>query len=242
MATQKQIQANRINSQLSTGPRTEQGKAISRMNALVTGIDAHNETVLGEDPADLAALAAVYDHEYQPIGVVERVLVDILIKNDWFLRRYRFLNANLLSHTSNVAFAAKLGAEFGGGFADNTNSFHRLHRHIIDTERSFSTHLAELERRQAFRRQHQPDVDPSVTDSPETENPEIGFVSQPAPNPAAPASPTARHDPATPPAVTRSPQTPSPGYGFSIGFVPHTTSSGPPHNRGCEPLTQEIGR
>jgi hypothetical protein len=34
MATQQQILANRSNAQLSTGPRTEQGKAISRMNAL----------------------------------------------------------------------------------------------------------------------------------------------------------------------------------------------------------------
>jgi hypothetical protein len=43
----------------------------------------------------------------------------------------------------------------------------------------------------------------SVTDSPETGNPEIGFVSQAAPNPAGP----------------------------QIGFVPHTTPSVPPPNR-----------
>src|ERR1017187_8128733 len=41
------------------------------------------------------------------------------------------------------------------------------------------THLAELERRQALRRQHQPDADPPVTDSPETQNSPIGFVPQP---------------------------------------------------------------
>src|SRR5664279_5507564 len=36
MATKSQIQANRRNANLSTGPRTEQGKAVSRMNALQT--------------------------------------------------------------------------------------------------------------------------------------------------------------------------------------------------------------
>ena len=132
-------------------------------------------------------LSDEYDHEFQPIGLVERLLVDILIKDDWFLRRYRFLAADLVNHGVAVAFEAKRGAEFGAGFANNTESFNRLHRHIIDTERSFFTHLGELERRQALRRQHQPDVDSSVTDSPETENPGnwVRF-SQPTQNPDPP--------------------------------------------------------
>jgi hypothetical protein len=185
MATQKQTQANRRNALLSTGPRTAQGKAISRMNALKSGIDARNEAASGEDPAALQDLTGEYDREYQPLGVVERLLVDILIKDDWFLRRYRFLAADLVNHTSGVAFESKRGADFGAGFAGNTNSFQRLHRHIVETERSYFTHLAELERRQALRRQHQPDADPPVTDSPEIENSPIGFVPQPA-NPAPP--------------------------------------------------------
>jgi hypothetical protein len=181
MATQNQIHANRSNAQLSTGPRTEPGKAISRRNALKTGIDARNEAASGEDPAVLAALAAEYDHEWEPIGLVERLLVDILVKDDWFLRRYRFLAADLVNHGAPVAYESKWGADFGAGFAANTDSFQRLHPHIVETERRCFTHLAELERRQALRRQYQPDVDSSVTDSPETENPGIGFVSQPIP-------------------------------------------------------------
>ena len=179
MATQKQIQANRRNALLSTGPRTAQGKAISRMNALKSGIDARNEAASGEDPAALQELTDEYNREYQPLGVVERFLVDILIKDDWFMRRYRFLSADLVNHTAGVAYASKMGADFGAGFAANTNSFQRLHRHIVETERSYFTHLAELERRQALRRQHQPDADPPVTDSPETQNSPIGFVPQP---------------------------------------------------------------
>src|ERR1019366_2915214 len=112
--------ANRSNAQLSPGPRTEQGKAISRMNALKTGIDAMNEAASGESPAVLAALSDEYDHEFQPIGLVERLLVD---------------------HGAAVVYEAKRGADFGAGFANNTESFNRLHRHIIDTERSFFTHL-----------------------------------------------------------------------------------------------------
>ena len=225
MATLKQIEANRCNAQHSTGPRTAQGKAISRMNALKSGIDARNEAASGEDPAALNALTEEYNREYQPLGVVERFLVDILIKDDWFMRRYRFLSADLVNHTAGVAFASKMGADFGAGFAANTNSFQRLHRHIVETERSFFTHLAELERRQALRRQHAPDADPPVTDSAETENSPIGFVPQ-LTDPAVPEAPAARQASASPAGDTRPPQTPNPEF----GFVPHTTRRLPPHS------------
>ena len=226
MATLKQIEANRCNAQHSTGPRTAQGKAISRMNALKSGIDARNEAATGEDPAALAALAEEYDREFQPLGVVERFLVDILIKDDWFMRRYRFLSADLVNHTAGVAYNSKMGAEFGAGFTANTNSFQRLHRHIVETERSFFTHLAELERRQALRRQQAPDADPPVIDSAETENSPIGFVPEPTPIPAVPEAPAARRTPPSPRDGARPPAPPSPEF----GFVPHTGRRRPPHN------------
>src|ERR1035441_4510512 len=188
MATQIRIQAIRRGPQLSTSSRTEPGKTISRINAFKTGIDALNEAASGEDPANLAALAA------------DRV-----------------------NHSSGLAFEAKRRA----GFAANTNSFQRLHRHIVDTVPSFFNHLGELERRRALGRRPQSDPESSVTDSPETENPEIGFVSHTTPNPSGPASAVdqhaaqhaSRHDPATAPAMTHSPQMPRPGF----GFVSHTT-------------------
>src|ERR1035437_2466538 len=76
MATQKQIHANRSPAQLSSGPRAEPGNAISRRHAPKTGIDAKYHAASGEDPA---ALTATHGHEFQPIAVVERLLVDILI-------------------------------------------------------------------------------------------------------------------------------------------------------------------
>jgi len=49
MATQKQIDANRINAQKSTGPRTEEGKSKSRMNAKRDGITGQVVTLSEED-------------------------------------------------------------------------------------------------------------------------------------------------------------------------------------------------
>jgi hypothetical protein len=45
MSTLKQQEANRLNAQKSTGPRTLAGKAVSRFNALKSGIDAEAETL-----------------------------------------------------------------------------------------------------------------------------------------------------------------------------------------------------
>ena len=55
MATLKQIDANRRNAQRSTGPRTPEGKAATRFNALKSGIDAQAQVISGEHPAQLEA-------------------------------------------------------------------------------------------------------------------------------------------------------------------------------------------
>ena len=56
MATQKQIDANRRNARQSTGPRTPEGKAASKFNALQHGIYATETVIAGEVPADLRTL------------------------------------------------------------------------------------------------------------------------------------------------------------------------------------------
>lgn len=53
MATEAQISANRQNAKLSTGPRSQAGRARSSMNALKAGIHAKSETISGEDPEQL---------------------------------------------------------------------------------------------------------------------------------------------------------------------------------------------
>ena len=95
MATLLQIQANRLNAQKSTGPRTVEGQAVSRFNALKTGIDAHSDTIPGEDPAVLEALILEYYGYFQPTSPAERFQVDIMIATDWQLRRLHRLEAQI---------------------------------------------------------------------------------------------------------------------------------------------------
>ena len=96
MATENQIAANRLNSQKSTGPRTPEGKARSSQNAVRHGILARGLVLRTEDPAQFQALVDGFYADFQPTGVTELTLVDIMIGARWrMLRVSNFETAGL---------------------------------------------------------------------------------------------------------------------------------------------------
>jgi hypothetical protein len=84
--------------QLSTGPRSEQGKAVSRFNALKTVIQAKSHVIPGEDPAELNQLAANYHRQWHASTPDECFLVDTIVDADWQIRRLRIVEAKLWDH------------------------------------------------------------------------------------------------------------------------------------------------
>src|SRR5215472_1970254 len=89
MASLRQIAANRRNSQKSTGPRTEPGKAVSSFNALKTGIYSNALIIRAENAGELENLTAEFHALYKPVEPDERSLVDTLVNTEWLLRRMR---------------------------------------------------------------------------------------------------------------------------------------------------------
>jgi hypothetical protein len=71
----------------STGPRTEEGKAISSMNALKHGLASGALIIKGEDPAEFAALKAGLEKDFQPANTIESTLVANLAKSQWLTDR-----------------------------------------------------------------------------------------------------------------------------------------------------------
>lgn len=140
MATPAQIAANRRNALLSTGPRSEEGKAVSRFNALKTGIQANSQIIPGEDPSALEELAAGYHLEFRPATPVERFLVDILINADWQLRRLYTVEARLWELS-----LADGASGLGEAYQRNLPAFTRLYRRIEAVERSFYRALHQLQ-------------------------------------------------------------------------------------------------
>jgi len=183
MATIQQIEANRLNAQKSTGPSSVEGKAVSRFNATKTGIDAKSQIIRSEDPADLETLAAEYQERWQPATPEERLLVDTLIHDEWLLRRFRRIDAEILECEMQDAWTLKKDCPAGQAFGRGANTFSRLQRRIDSTGRDYHRALKELQRLESEHRQ------PESAPGPRPPTP--GPASEASPQPAQIQPPTA---------------------------------------------------
>ena len=89
--TEKQLAANRRNARKSTGPRTPQGKAVSRWNALKHGVLAQAVIPLPledyESRADFDALLAALVADLDPASPLEEMLVERMATCYWRMGR-----------------------------------------------------------------------------------------------------------------------------------------------------------
>jgi len=133
MSTAAQQTASRQNSQHSTGPRTDTGKAASSLNA-----NRHNLTgrlLLRDDEKEaFAEFERSHRAQIQPTGALELTLFDHLLSAGWNLRRLEALEAQALED-----------------FANQTHQLDRLIRYRGHHERAFHRALRELKALQTAR-------------------------------------------------------------------------------------------
>ena len=67
--------ANQANAKRSTGPRTHQGKSISRLNAIKHGMAGQGVALPDEDAAEIARRFEAFQAELAPSGDMGRILV-----------------------------------------------------------------------------------------------------------------------------------------------------------------------
>lgn len=87
MPTEKQLAANRLNAQKSTGPKTPQGKARVAANAVTHGLTATCPVLNSEDPAAYARFRTGMTARLAPAGDIETLLADRVINLAWRLQR-----------------------------------------------------------------------------------------------------------------------------------------------------------
>jgi hypothetical protein len=89
MTSAKQLEANRRNAQVSTGPISEEGKAVASKNALTHGLRAAKNVVIKdiEDPREWEAHHAAVLESLQPIDFFETVLAERVAAQLWRLAR-----------------------------------------------------------------------------------------------------------------------------------------------------------
>src|SRR5437764_6240932 len=174
MATLKQIEANRRNALLSTGPKTPEGKAAVRLNALRHGLRAHTVVLPGEKSEAFQQLCDDLEAEWQPQTRTEQLYVEQMAVSQWKLRRMEIAEASLL--------VQKFGAKNQIPLVD------RLWQAEARLERSFTRAQRELERLQKSRREQPRDqrteaapanIQHPTSDIPPPERPDLIYTAEP---------------------------------------------------------------
>jgi hypothetical protein len=105
-----QLAANRANSQLSTGPKTPEGKAKSSLNAVKTALTGRTVLLPADDAAAYEEHVADFFKELRPMGARECALVQLLADNSWRLDRVFALEMGIYA-LGRTQFADHFSAE-----------------------------------------------------------------------------------------------------------------------------------
>jgi hypothetical protein len=109
MSTDKQVQANKQNAQLSTGPVTAEGKAKSSLNAVRTGLTGRTVLLPSDDVAAYQIHCNCARNKWNPEGEDEIELVQALADTDWRLARIPGLEMGIFA-LGRIEFAEKFAA------------------------------------------------------------------------------------------------------------------------------------
>jgi hypothetical protein len=161
MPTEKQIAANRRNAQKSTGPKTDHGKSISRLNARREGFTGQIIILDAEDRPHFEKFKSDLIADLRPKTTLELSLAHGIAWDTWRLNHLRAVETNLYA----------LGAEDPDAIADDPRiqpaaadtatflhesaHFHRLSLYEQRLTRILHKNLATLRDLQTERRRHE---------------------------------------------------------------------------------------
>jgi hypothetical protein len=98
MTSDRQISANRLNAQKSTGPRSRAGKSRSRRNDHRHGLTAQTVLKSTEDPTEYRAFERAIIADFSPASTIERALVVRLASLLWRLKRATAMETESLAN------------------------------------------------------------------------------------------------------------------------------------------------
>ena len=169
--SEKQQQANRQNAQHSTGPKTPEGKAAIRFNALTYGLRTRATIIPDEDAADYSRLWDEMEADWQPQNRTERCYLETMVTSQWLLARVAASEQKVYLF---IEFGEKQFAMLG-----------YVAKQRAQLERSFRTAIADMQQSQKERQASQPQ--PAQT----SPSPQGHPLAGPAPNPGERSSPSA---------------------------------------------------
>jgi hypothetical protein len=135
----------------ATGPKTPEGKAISSMNALKTGLTGRTVLRPSDDPAALKQHVEAYFDEYKPQGLRERELVQSLAETRWRLNRSFALEAAIFSQAATETEEGTPAPSNLDNLLKYEKTLKNLHLQEARLHRRFDKDLAEFRALQAQR-------------------------------------------------------------------------------------------
>jgi hypothetical protein len=138
----KQQEANRQNAQHSTGPKTPEGSAAIRFNALTYGLRARSTILPGENAADYSQLWDELEADWQPQNRTERCHLETMVTSQWLLARAAVSESGIYQC---IAFGEKQFVMLA-----------YVAKQRAQLERSFRTAIADLKQSQKERQAPQP--------------------------------------------------------------------------------------
>src|SRR5438105_8595968 len=133
MSSPAQAAASAANALLSTGPRTDAGKARSSRNAVKHGLTSKQLVIAPGEEEEFADFHNSLLAQLAPEGALEMGLFNMLVHAGWNLQRFRTLEAQLM--TSGIESLLD----------DSTaKALDRLQRYAASNQRSYYSALKEL--------------------------------------------------------------------------------------------------
>jgi hypothetical protein len=142
MTSPKQIEANQKNAALSTGPKTDVGKAVAARNALKHGLLAKEVVITdgegAEDARQFDAMLADLVAEFAPAGAMEEILVEKIAACYWRMRRAHRYEVGMLRQKLDT-----LSDDYYAAGANLTDT--RIHAEIAQKQARLETARQRLE-------------------------------------------------------------------------------------------------
>lgn len=148
MTTEDQIKANRLNSQKSTGPRSQEGKRRSSRNATRHGLLAKEVVVSGESAQEFMELRRKALEALKPANILEERLVERVVACLWRLDRSLKMESFMLGKPLDPIDRSLFNPsdEAADRFSSRHGFFQNLNRYEVAIERSLYRALIQLAR------------------------------------------------------------------------------------------------
>ena len=163
LLSDRQLRANHANAQLSTGPRTEEGKQVSRLNGLRHGLTGQVSIMTEDNRREHDAFCNPITARLNPDGPLELQLANMIAHDYWRLNRVQSIEDGIFAmghgHPAN---RVDTGAEQADVLLSEATTFMRKSKEILNLtlyesriNRNLKKNMEELRRLQTERKAQQ---------------------------------------------------------------------------------------